>query len=214
MNERFYVLGDGPAEASIDYGEAAPGGEQRQAGDSAARKIAVVPACQCSPRRRRKVGIKKRDGRPRTIPRANGCEPQLTAVLKTEPGLRAGPLRMEKSIASVFEKLSSEELLNGAVADLAVQFDCNLRQLNCLFRQYFGLSVVALRMEIRLCRARTLLLEKHAKVSDVAEQAGFNHVGLFIACFTKRFGVSPREWQKAGGAAPNDRSRNGTEFGG
>jgi AraC-like DNA-binding protein len=110
-------------------------------------------------------------------------------------------------MAKVFEKLSTEDVLNGTVADLAVQFDCNLRQLNCLFRQYFGLSVVALRMEIRLCRARTLLLEKGAKVSEVAEQAGFNHVGLFAACFKKRFGFSPWEWQKAEGAVPEDRSR-------
>ena len=114
---------------------------------------------------------------------------------------------MEKSIATVFEKLSTEDVLNGAIADLAVQFDCSLRQLNCIFRQYFGLSVVALRMEIRLCKARTLLLEKGAKLSEVAEQAGFNHVGLFMACFKKRFGLSPREWQKAGGVVPKDRSR-------
>jgi AraC-like DNA-binding protein len=115
---------------------------------------------------------------------------------------------MEKSMAKVFEKLSTEDVLNGTVADLAVQFDCSLPRLNCIFRQYFGLSVVALRMEIRLCRARTLLLEKGATVSELAEQAGFNHVGLFASCFKKRFGLSPREWQKAGGAVAEDRSRH------
>jgi AraC-like DNA-binding protein len=112
---------------------------------------------------------------------------------------------MKKSMAKVFEKLSTEDVLNGTVADLAVRFNCSLQRLNRIFRQYFGLSVVALRMEIRLSRARTLLLEKGAKVSEVAEQVGFNHVGLFAACFKKRFGLSPREWQKAAGAVPEDR---------
>jgi AraC-like DNA-binding protein len=212
MNEQFSVVRDGPAKELFDCGEAALGGERRRAGDSADHKMAAVPACRRSPQGLRKAGIKKHDGQPRSILTATGREPRLTKAFQAGPGVKAGPFRMKKSMVRVFEKLSTKDVLNGTVAELEVKFHCSLGRLNCIFRQYFGLSIVALRMEIRLCRARTLLLEKGAKVREVMQEAGFNHEGLFAACFKKRFGLSPREWQKTGGAAPKDRSRHGTEF--
>jgi AraC-like DNA-binding protein len=115
-------------------------------------------------------------------------------------------------MARVFAKLSAEEVLKGTVADLAVRCNCSLRRLNFLFREYFGLSVVAMRMELRLSKAGTMLLAKRAKVSEVAEQSGFSHVGLFTACFRKRFGLSPREWQAAGGVVPADRASDGRDL--
>jgi Helix-turn-helix domain len=35
-----------------------------------------------------------------------------------------------------------------------------------------------------------------SKIIHVAEECGFNHLGLFNTCFKRRFGVSPGEWRK------------------
>jgi len=102
----------------------------------------------------------------------------------------------------VFEKLSSAELLNLSVDDLAVRFSCSRRHLNRLFHQHFGLSITSLRMEIRLLKAVSLLRNPQAKVINVAEQCGFNHLGLFNTCFKRRFGVSPGQWRKSGMTVP------------
>ncbi len=103
----------------------------------------------------------------------------------------------EDRMIQVFEKLSSAELLNLSVDDLAAKFSCSRRHLNRLFHQHFNVSITALRMEIRLLKAVSLLRNPEAKVINVAEQCGFNHLGLFNTCFKRRFGTSPGQWRKA-----------------
>jgi AraC-like DNA-binding protein len=50
-------------------------------------------------------------------------------------------------------------------------------------------------MEIRVLKAASLLRNPDEKVINVAEQCGFNHLGLFNTCFKLRFGVSPGQWR-------------------
>jgi AraC-like DNA-binding protein len=108
-----------------------------------------------------------------------------------------GQLRSEDHLTQVFESLSAAEILNLSVVELASKFHCGRRHLNRLFHQHFGFSVAALRMEMRLLKAMSLLRDPHAKVMNVAERCGFNHLGLFNTCFKKRFGTSPGQWRKA-----------------
>jgi transcriptional regulator GlxA family with amidase domain len=83
----------------------------------------------------------------------------------------------------VFENLSVDEMVNLSVPELAQTFGCSRRHLNRLFQHHFGISVACLRMEMRLMKAASLLRDTGAKVINVAEQCGFNHLGLFNICF-------------------------------
>jgi AraC-like DNA-binding protein len=112
---------------------------------------------------------------------------------------RNGFVRAEDHMIQVFESLSAEELLTLSVGDLADKFGCSRRHLNRLFHQHFGFSVATLRMEMRLLKAISLLRDPHTKVIGVAEQCGFNHLGLFNTCFKRRFGNSPGQWRKTAG---------------
>ncbi len=116
---------------------------------------------------------------------------------------RVGFVRADEHLMQVFETLSAEELLTLSVTELAKKFGCSRRHLTRLFHQYFGLSVGALRMEMRLIKAIALLRDPDAKIINVAERCGFNHLGLFNTCFRKRFGVSPGQWRKTAGQAGN-----------
>jgi AraC-like DNA-binding protein len=109
---------------------------------------------------------------------------------------RVGLGQVEERLLRVFEQLSVDQLLDLSVGQLAAKFGCSRRHLNRLFHQYFGFSVGALRMEMRLLKAVSLLRDIDAKVINVAVQCGFNHLGLFNTCFKKRFGVSPGRWRK------------------
>jgi AraC-like DNA-binding protein len=95
----------------------------------------------------------------------------------------------------IFEQLSSEQLLKLSAAELSQKFGCSRRHLSRLFHQRFGLSVGAFRMEMRMLRASSLLRDPGVKVTNVAEQCGFNHLGLFNSCFKRRFGVTPGLWR-------------------
>jgi AraC-like DNA-binding protein len=120
----------------------------------------------------------------------------LTVEFKTAQLQRVGFVRAEEHMVQVFERLSSNELLSSSVGELASKFGCSRRHLNRLFHQHFGFSVAALRMEMRLLKAVSLLRDPDAKIINVAEQCGFNHLGLFNTCFKRRFGNSPGQWRK------------------
>jgi AraC-like DNA-binding protein len=108
-------------------------------------------------------------------------------------------------MARAFEELSAVELLTLSIEELAKRFCCSRRHLSRLFHQQFGCSVAALRMELRLLKAVSLLRNPSAKIITVAEECGFNHLGLFNTCFKRRFGQSPGQWRKtasANAAAP------------
>jgi AraC-like DNA-binding protein len=109
---------------------------------------------------------------------------------------RSGRDWAEDHMIQVFDKLSSSELLTLSVDDLAAKFSCSRRHLNRLFHQHFGLSITSLRMELRLLKAVSLLRNPREKIINVAEQCGFNHLGLFNTCFKRRYGTSPGQWHK------------------
>jgi AraC family transcriptional regulator, mar-sox-rob regulon activator len=109
---------------------------------------------------------------------------------------RMSTVSVEGRIAEAFENLKEDELLNLSVGELADKFRCSRRHLNRLFHQFFGHSVAALRMEMRLLKAVSLLRDTDAKVINVAEDCGFNHLGLFNTCFKRRFGENPGGWRR------------------
>lgn len=121
----------------------------------------------------------------------------LSVEFKEAQTQRTGFVRAEDHMIQVFEKLSASELINLSVGELADRFNCSRRHLNRLFHQHFGVSVASLRMEMRLLKAVSLLRDANAKIINVAEQCGFNHLGLFNTCFKRRFGASPGQWRKS-----------------
>lgn len=120
----------------------------------------------------------------------------LSVEFKAAQSYRVGFVRAEVHMIQVFEKLSANDLLSLSVGELAARFGCSKRHLNRLFHQHFGFSVAAMRMEMRLLKAASLLRDPDTKVINVAEQCGFNHLGLFNTCFKRRFGATPGQWRK------------------
>lgn len=121
----------------------------------------------------------------------------LSVEFKEGQSQRSGYVRTEDHMVQVFEKLSASELINLSVGELADRFSCSRRHLNRLFHQHFGVSVAALRMEMRMLKAISLLRDADVKIINVADQCGFNHLGLFNTCFKRRFGTSPGQWRKS-----------------
>jgi AraC-like DNA-binding protein len=105
--------------------------------------------------------------------------------------------RAEDRMLQAFGNLSAEDLLTVSVEKLACQMGCSRRHLARLFRQHFGTSLLALRTEMRLLKAASLLRNPATKMLCVAHESGFTHLGLFHHSFKKRFGASPGSWRKA-----------------
>lgn len=115
----------------------------------------------------------------------------LSAEFKHAHRQHPGFVSQEQHVMQVFESLSGAEILDLSMDALAARFGCSRRHLNRLFHQFFGCAVATLRLELRLLKAASRLEHPNAKVITVAVDCGFNHLGVFNACFKRRFGVTP-----------------------
>jgi AraC-like DNA-binding protein len=117
----------------------------------------------------------------------------------------ASTLSATKRIRILLEHLTEEEFLSASAQDLAAYCGCSLRHFSRLFLEHFGVSLRSRQTEVRLLRARRLLLETDSRVMTVAGSCGYRHLGVFNALFKKRFGMTPTEWRREGtknGAIP------------
>lgn len=76
---------------------------------------------------------------------------------------------------------------------LCRELDASERTLNLGFRERYGLSPHAYVATVRMDAARKALLsaDPQARVTDIAMQAGFSHLGRFSVEYRSRFGESP-----------------------
>ncbi len=96
-------------------------------------------------------------------------------------------------LLSVIELMESnlEEPLSRS--DLAHGVGLSTRQLERLFRRYLNRSPARSYLELRLNRARLLLLQTNMSVIDVALACGFVSASHFSKCYRDHFGRTPRK---------------------
>ncbi len=76
-------------------------------------------------------------------------------------------------------------------ADLAEAVDMSTRQLERLFRRYLNRSPKRYYMELRLERARNLLMQTDMSVINVALAAGFTSPSHFSKCYRSHYNTTP-----------------------
>ncbi len=100
-------------------------------------------------------------------------------------------IRHPKLIAVIqaMEENLEEPLSRG---ELAASADLSSRQLERLFRKYLNRSPARYYVELRLNRARLLLLQTNMSIIDVALACGFVSPSHFSKCYRDFFGKTPR----------------------
>lgn len=85
-------------------------------------------------------------------------------------------------------------------------FNVSTRQLNRLIREEFGKSVFDLLHEIRIERAKRILLESDEKVICIATIVGYDDPSFFSRLFVRYAGCSPREYRNGSHISRKERS--------
>ena len=67
------------------------------------------------------------------------------------------------------------------------------RKLSAQFRAAFGKPILEWLADWRLVRARELVIDGGASITDIAFSLGYSHVPTFTTAFTRRFGVPPTQ---------------------
>lgn len=63
-------------------------------------------------------------------------------------------------------------------------------------RRFCDASLTELLQQARIARAQRLLVTGEAKVTTLAFEVGFGHLGYFHSVFKRRTGLTPRQWQR------------------
>ena len=74
--------------------------------------------------------------------------------------------------------------------------DYSYGYLSALFKRTTGNSLSDYYRERKLEAARILITENRIKATEISEMLGYSSVYAFSKAFTKRFGLSPRDYRK------------------
>jgi transcriptional regulator GlxA family with amidase domain len=126
------------------------------------------------------------------------CEQALTDRVRSPHDRQRLPLRARLgvqnskvlSIIELMEANLSEPLSLLEIADYA---GLSRRQIERLFRQEMGRSPARYYLEIRLDRARHLLVQSSMPVVEVAVACGFVSASHFSKCYRELYGRSPQQ---------------------
>ncbi|GAB5467787.1 MAG: GlxA family transcriptional regulator [Rhodospirillales bacterium] len=93
-------------------------------------------------------------------------------------------------VIELMEASLEEPLLR---SDLARQTGLSTRQLERLFRKYLGRTPTRYYLELRLQKARALLMQTSMSVLDVALACGFVSASHFSKCYREYYAKTPRQ---------------------
>ncbi|MHA7924693.1 MAG: GlxA family transcriptional regulator [Marinobacter sp.] len=85
----------------------------------------------------------------------------------------------------------TEEVLN--LTEIGEKVGLSTRQMERLFQTHLRTTPNAFYMHLRLERAKHLLLQSTMSITQIATACGFNSTSYFTRCYTRGFGLAPRE---------------------
>jgi len=141
-----------------------------------------------------------RNGNRRAYMRAKSLELLSTVIHTLDSAARASGQQTVKLSAADRDKIASAHVimtqnLDGTqtLAELAGRVGLNRTKLALGFKQIYGISVQAYWRDAKLGRARELLRDGSARVTEVALNMGYSELSSFTRAFSRKFGVLPRE---------------------
>lgn len=130
------------------------------------------------------------------------CEMALTDRVRNSQDRQRLPLRarlgiQNSKVLSIIELMESYLAEPLSLIEIAEKVGLSRRQVERLFRQEMGRSPARYYLEIRLDRARQLLLQSSLPVVEVAVACGFVSASHFSKCYRELFNRSPQQERAA-----------------
>ncbi len=130
------------------------------------------------------------------------CEMALTDRVRNSRDRQRLPMRarlgvQNSKVLSIIELMEANLAEPLSLIEIADRVDLSRRQIERLFRQEMGRSPARYYLEIRLDRARHLLLQSAMPVVEVAVACGFVSASHFSKCYRELYNRSPQQ-ERAG----------------
>jgi transcriptional regulator GlxA family with amidase domain len=126
------------------------------------------------------------------------CEQHLTDRVRSPTDRQRLPLRarlgvQNSKVLSIIEMMENNLAEPLSLLQLADNADLSRRQIEHQFRQEMGRSPARYYLEIRLDRARHLLVQSSMPIVEVAVACGFVSASHFSKCYRELFNRSPQQ---------------------
>ena len=102
----------------------------------------------------------------------------------------------ERTIAGITRYLQEHLTEEMSLSVLADEFHLNPQYISQLFRNEIGVNFLAYLTNIRIEKAKKLLLSTPLSVAEVAERAGYGDYRVFTKVFKKSEGVTPSQYRR------------------
>lgn len=101
--------------------------------------------------------------------------------------------RIITSITRYMQKHLSEDI---SLSVLAEEFHMNAQYISQLFKNEIGVGFLAYLTNIRMEKAKKLLLATSLSVAEIAEQSGYGDYRVFTKAFKKAEGITPSQYRR------------------
>ena len=102
----------------------------------------------------------------------------------------------ERTITGITRYLQEHLAEDISLSVLAEQFHLNSQYISQLFKSEIGVNFLAYLTNIRMERAKKLLLSTSLSVAEVAEQSGYGDYRVFTKVFKKSEGITPSQYRR------------------
>ena len=122
------------------------------------------------------------------------CHTLVRLLFKISDSIQKVSSRMD--IEMVIQYMNNHYQKNITIDDLATVMHRSNSAFMRIFKQETGVSPVEFLIQIRLERARKLLLVTEQSITDIAFNCGFNSSSHFATTFLKKYNINPRNYKK------------------
>ncbi|MDO4479228.1 MAG: response regulator [Lachnospiraceae bacterium] len=106
------------------------------------------------------------------------------------------PQEEERTIHGLTRYLQEHLAEDVSLSVLADEFHLNPQYISQLFKSEIGVNFLAYLTNIRMERAKSLLLTTSMSIAEVSEQAGYGDYRVFTKVFKKNEGVTPSQYRR------------------
>ena len=117
------------------------------------------------------------------------------ALFQHQTSQSQGP-QEERTITAITRYLQEHLAEEVSLSVLAGEFHLSAQYISQLFKSEIGVNFLAYLTNIRMERAKQLLLSTDLPVAEVSEQAGYGDYRVFTKAFKKSEGITPSQYRR------------------
>ena len=124
------------------------------------------------------------------------CIDNLKIALFQRQSSGAGEQREERTIHGITQYLQEHLAEEVSLSVLAEEFHLSAQYISQLFKNEIGVGFLAYLTNIRMERAKQLLLSTSLSIAEVSEQSGYSDYRVFTKVFKKSEGITPSQYRR------------------